>query len=156
MVAPKPITDATSHPRGFSLLEVILAMAILAGAIAVLGEVIHLVREHATDCQVKTRGQLLAATLMDEIACGVREMVEEDRRPLETDGSMRWVYSVFLPDLDTDFVDLVAVEVVVEQDLEAPFQPAKVRLLRWFYAPDQEEGSASDGASRDDSGGNRG
>ena len=152
----KPTSAATYPPRGFSLLEVILALAILAGAIAVLGEVIHLAREHATDCQANTRAQLLAANLMDEIAAGLREMTEQDHEPLETDNPARWVYSISLPDLETDLADLVAVEVVVEQDLEAPFRPVKVRLVRWFHTPDRQEGTASDEASPSTSGGNRG
>jgi prepilin-type N-terminal cleavage/methylation domain-containing protein len=150
----KPPRAATIRARGFSLLEVILALAILAGAIAVLGEVIHLAREHAADCQTKTRAQILAATLMDEIAAGLREITEQDHEPLETDDLTPWVYTISLPDIEIDLEDLVAVEVVVEQDLETPFQPAKMRLLRWFHTPDRQEETANSEASPSTSGGN--
>ncbi len=90
------------HARGFSLLEVILALAILAGAMAVLGEVIHLSRARAVDCQAQTRGQILAATVMDEIASGLREMTAEDRAPLETDSQTPWVCTISMPSLESE------------------------------------------------------
>ncbi len=120
----------------FTLLEVILALAILAGAVAVLGEVMELARRNAMDCEAETQAQILASTLLDEIAVGLTDLTEVDRDPVDTETAVPWVYSVSIKDIDedtnTDIEGLVAVEVLVEQDIEKRLRPMKYRLVRWF------------------------
>ncbi len=56
---------------GFSLLEVILAIAIFAGAIAVLGEVSRLALRNAATARDLAQAQLLGETKLAEIASGI-------------------------------------------------------------------------------------
>ena len=56
---------------GFSLLEVILAMAILAGAIAVLGEAGRLALRNAGYARDMAQAQLLCESKMAEIVTGI-------------------------------------------------------------------------------------
>lgn len=135
---------------GFTLLEVILALAILAGAIAVLGEVMHLAGRAAADCQAESRAKILAATVMDKLASGMAEKRAVDREPLDTDDAVPWVYSVTFSDIDTDLEGLTAVEVVVEQELEKPFRPVKYRLMRWLPSA-EEQASAAEASEADSS-----
>ena len=51
----------------FTLLEVILALVILGGALAIFGEVVQLANRSAVDARAETQAQLLASSLMDEI-----------------------------------------------------------------------------------------
>ena len=73
-VAIRTRTAETVGPDGFTLLEIILALAILAGAMATLGEVMRLADQNATMTEGETQAQILAASLMDEFACGSREI----------------------------------------------------------------------------------
>ncbi len=57
---------------GFSLLEVVLALAILAGALAALGEVMRLGDENASAAADETRAEMLAESVMSEILVGAR------------------------------------------------------------------------------------
>ncbi len=116
--------------RAFTLLEVILSLAILAGAVAVLGEIMRAAGRSASDAQAETRAQLLACSLMDEMVTGVLEPTEQTQVALEVDDIAPWVYSVSFG--ATDIEGLMAVELVVEQDLEKQFNPVRYRLVRWL------------------------
>ncbi len=116
--------------RAFTLLEVVLSLAILAGAVAVLGEIMSIAGRSAADAQAETRAQLLACSLMDEMVTGVLEPTEQTQVALEVDDIAPWVYSVSFG--ATDIEGLMAVELVVEQDLEKQFNPVRYRLVRWL------------------------
>lgn len=150
---------ATHHPNygrsAFTLLEVVLALAILAGAVAMLGELISYASRNAADAQAETRAQLLASTLMDEMVAGVSEPAQQSRQPLEVDDVVPWVYSVNFE--RTEVAGLTSVEVLVEQDLEKQFHPVKYRLVRWLpkvpiesAEEDSESTTASEATEGDD------
>jgi type II secretion system protein I len=115
--------------EGFTLMEVILALAILAGALAVLGEVMSLAGRNAQDAQSYAQAQLLAASVMDEMLTGYTPLVQQSRQALESDDDTPWVYSVTLGTTTID--TLQSVEVVVEQDLDPAFNPVTYRLVKW-------------------------
>jgi hypothetical protein len=130
------------------LLEVILALAILGGSVAVLSEVLRLADRNAAAAEAETRAQLMASTLIDEMASGLVEITEQNRAPLDTEDAARWVFSVTISPVHADrgLAGLTAVEVVVEQDLKRVFRPVKYRLLRWLYLPPEpsSENTADD------------
>ena len=135
---------------GFTLLEVIVALAILAGSVAVLGEVIRLASRNATDAQSLAQAQLLAASLIDEMVAGLTEPADVTEQPLETDDAIPWVYSVTYD--NTSIEGLMALEVVVEQDLEKQFNPVRYRLVRWLPDPLLSQGASDDASSGGDDG----
>ncbi len=118
---------------GFTLLEVILALAILAGAVAVLGEIMAIAGRHGREAQAGVRAQLLASSVMDEILSGLVELNPAAKQPLESTDTVPWVYSVNVE--NTTIAGLSAVEVIVEQDLEPQFSPVKFTLKRWYAVP---------------------
>lgn len=133
----------------FTLLEVILALAILAGAVAMLGEAMSIASRSASDAQAEAQAQLLASTVMDEMLSGMIELSDQSRQPLEFDSAIPWVCSVTLG--DTKLAGLMSVEVLVEQDLEPQFRPVKFRLVRWISSEtelgvDEALGSDTEGA----------
>jgi len=82
------------RPRraGFSLLEVILATAILLGSAVVLAELAAVGREHATSAEDLATAQLICQSKLSEILAGAAPAAGVQDQPLvEAPG---WVYSV--------------------------------------------------------------
>lgn len=140
-----PQTVFHRRAAAFTLLEVILALAILAGAIAILGEVMSIAGRNASDAQAEAHAQLLASSMMDELLAGSIEMLNQSRQPLLTESAIPWVCSVSIG--DTSLIGLMSIEVLVEQDVEEQFRPVKYRLIRWVSSEletSEEESSTSD------------
>lgn len=116
---------------GFTLLEVILALAILGGSLAMLGEVWRLAGRNASDAAAETRAQILAESLMDEALVGVPTIKEGVRQPLPDfeNEPTRWLYTMRLNAAPVEGLQLL--EIVVEQDLEPHLNPVKFRIVRW-------------------------
>lgn len=68
--------------RGFSLIEVIIATAILMGSVFVLSELAGLGRRQSQRAETETRAQELCAQTLAEIALGERPLEEVQDAPL--------------------------------------------------------------------------
>jgi prepilin-type N-terminal cleavage/methylation domain-containing protein len=134
-------TTRGSKP-GFTLLEVILSLAILAGALAALGEVMRLADQTASMTEGETQAQILAASVMDELASGARQFSAASQAPLDSNADPPWVYSIALE--NTGYNELVAVRVSFEQKLDARLQPARFELVRWMANPNYTPPDTSD------------
>jgi type II secretion system protein I len=123
--------------RGFSLVEVILALAILTGAVAVLGEVARHTMRNVTVDRVLTRAEMLCESKMAEIVAGLtapeptQDTLADDGQEL---GEPSWQYSVEVDPVDSQ--GLVAVRVTVRQGLPAESHPLEFSLVRWMTTPD--------------------
>ncbi|MCG8449489.1 MAG: type II secretion system GspH family protein [Pirellulales bacterium] len=134
--------------KAFTLLEVILALAILAGSVAVLSEVMRIASRHATATQAETRAQMLASSVMNEMAAGLTEPIEQTRQALDVDDTVPWVCSVTFA--TTDLPGLTAVEVLVEQDVQPQYNPVKYRLVSWLpTVPETEDEDSQEGETED-------
>ncbi len=145
----------SSRRAAFTLLEVILALAILAGALAVLGEVGRLALQNAAGARDLARAQLLAESKMAEIDAGISapdpvdsEAFDTTAESLDADGPA-WVYSIASD--STDEVGLLSVRVSVTRDQPAGQHPVKFSLTRWLpdpnYMPPNQDTSSSSGTS---------
>jgi type II secretion system protein I len=157
--ASSRIFRAADSNSGFTLLEIILALAILAGSLAALGEVMRLADQNATLTEGETQAQILAASLMDELVSGARQLSAVSQAGLESDADPPWVYSVDIQ--NTQYEELVSVRVSVEQQLEARLQPARFELVRWmpnpnFVPADTGESDSSSSSSTSSSGASSG
>ena len=139
---PRTKPGNTGGADGFTLLEIILSLAILAGSLAALGEVMRSANLNAALAEDETRAQILAASIMDELAAGSRQLTAIQQTPLDTTDSPPWMYSIETG--QTQFNELVAVRVRVEQQVEARFQPAKFELVRWMPNPDYVASTSQD------------
>ena len=135
---------------GYSLLEVVLALAILAGAFAALGEVMRLGDRNAEQARDTTQAELLADSVMSELVAGARALGNVTGQfNLATEPP--WVYTIAIE--PTEYVELVAVRVSVTQDSAPELDPARCDVVRWLPNPDYlpvettDESAASGGSS---------
>jgi prepilin-type N-terminal cleavage/methylation domain-containing protein len=119
---------------GFTLLEIILALAILAGSLAALGEVMRLADQNAAMTRDETQAQILAASIVDELNSGARPLTAINQAVFDPEWDPQWVYSIAIE--QTGYDELVAARVLVEQRFDAGLQPARFELVRWLPNPD--------------------
>src|SRR5687767_15977226 len=98
--------------RGLTLLEVILAIAILGGALAVIGELIRLGSRSAAQARDLTTAQRCCESKVNALAAGIDEPTAVSAAPL--DDSAGWIYSV--EPQQTDEQGMIAIRVTVAQD----------------------------------------
>jgi Tfp pilus assembly protein PilV len=145
---------------GFSLLEVILALGTLAGAVVVLGEVNRLALRNATMARDLTRAQLLAESKMAEVVSGITAASPIDKSPFDADtdptaDDARWIYSIAIDTPNED--GLISVKVTVTKDLPEGQHPVDFSLVRWMPDPNAQQSSSgtsdSSGSNTNSSGG---
>ena len=128
---------APTHRDGFSLLEVILALAILAGAAAVLGEIARNGLESTRIARDLTYAQLMCESKLAEITSGAVGPDPVSSTAVDiTEGSSRggWLYSVEVD--ETDVEGLLSLRVTVTQDMPEDKHPVHCTLVRWLVDPD--------------------
>jgi len=135
-----------------------LALAILGGAIVVLGEAGRFALENARVARDLATAQLLCETKLAEIVCGM-ELPDPVQgallAPGTSPGAPAWLYSIETASIDQQ--GLLAVQVTVSQDLPPEKRPIECTLVRWMIDPEAEllweeasttsEESASSGSS---------
>lgn len=140
---------------GFTLLEVILALAILAGAIAVIGEVSSLGMRNARLAMETTHAQLLCESKLAEIVAGVEPLEAQENVPFGTvddfSSEADWLYSVEIN--VTDLIGLVEIRVTVCKDQPAEQRPASFTLVRWMLDPDTTDSTSGTSTTEEASGG---
>ena len=127
----------------FTLLEVILALAILAGAVAVLGEMMDLAGVSSSRASTETRAQLLAATALGELRSGARELTDVLDEPLDVEDSVRWLLTVEVLPVDGTLEDLYTVKIKVAQDLEPQMKPTSYQLTALLHTSESESTDSS-------------
>lgn len=141
-------------PRdGFTLLELILALAILCGAITALGELSRGGMRYAQRARDMTRAQLLCESKLAEIAAGLTPAEPQDSVPFETtedEAESEWLYSVEVAPLDDE--GLLQVRVVVAKDVPAQKRPVEFPLVRWMVDPSIETTEAATSAESESTG----
>ena len=123
-------TGMKSRRTGMSLLEVILAIAILGGALAIIGELIRIGSRNAASARDLSTAQLHCESKLNEVAAGI-EPLEGGGGPLDETGE--WVYSVVSEPVDD--LGLIGVTVTVSQDPAQIAKPLTFTLTRWIIDP---------------------
>src|SRR6185503_8840309 len=124
---PRPL------PRhALSLLEVILAIAILGGSLATIGQLIRIGARNAAEARDLTMAQLYAESQMNRYASGI-EIPDTVRDSKYDDGGL-YVYSV---DKSLgDITGVMAVTVTVKQAPGTSVHPVSYSLQRWIPDPE--------------------
>ena len=132
-------------------MEIVLSLAILAGSLAALGEVMRLGDRNAEMVRDESQAQILASSVMDELLAGSMQMMAVNHVPFDYITEPQWVYSIAFE--QTPYVELLMVRVRVEQDLPPEREPAVFEIVRWMPNPDylptatSEQSSGSSGSS---------
>jgi len=141
-----PSRHRGSHSLGLSLLEVMLALAILGGAIAVIGELMRFSMRNAEAARDLSTAQIFCEAKVNEIAAGLLPPQAIANTPIEevanADAAGLWLYSVDVQQVDQQ--GLVAVTVKVFQDPSLKMRPIEFSLVRWMIDPAQVEIETTD------------
>ena len=153
------IRNRDNPRRGLSLLEVVLALAILAMAAAYLSQSMHLAAHNATRAQELTQAELIAESVMNQIIGGVLSNQPVGWTPyVDIEGQSEWVYQV--QNVPCELEGMIGLQVAVQKlDPQAGLVETDVDLFvnRWIIDPtlgldvpptETEEGmeSSSDGS----------
>lgn len=130
--------------KGFSLLEVLLAMSILLGAIIILGELTRMGRQHAAGARDRTQAQLLCQSVVNEIVAGTR--LAEPAVDLAFEDRPDWLYSIQREPLERP--GIAAWKISVRQDLPEEKKPIRYSMVRWVRS--DEPGFGQDAGSQQD------
>jgi type II secretory pathway pseudopilin PulG len=123
----------SSNSAGFTILEIILSLAILAGCLATLGEIMRLANQNSAFARDETTAELLATSLMEELLAGTREFVITNKQPFEYVMEDPWVYSIIQE--QTTSQDVIRVGVRVELNIESRLEPPHYEVYRWMLSP---------------------
>jgi type II secretory pathway pseudopilin PulG len=128
----------TRLAEGFSLLEIILSLTILGGAMAVLGEAVRNGMENARIARDTTDAQLYCESKMAELAAGLLTTDAVSDMPIEpmydsllesgATSDTGWLYSI-----DSEMIDengLIQVWVTVSQDPTTVKTPVSFTMTR--------------------------
>jgi prepilin-type N-terminal cleavage/methylation domain-containing protein len=138
--APYVVQQTT--PRGLTLLEVILAIAILGGCMTVIGELVRMGVRHAEEAREQTKAQLLCESKLEEIAAGVTALESASMVPFELDPE--WTYTIESASLDEQ--GLIQVRVTVQPAESDRLHPIAFTLTRWMLDPNLALGEDSTGS----------
>ena len=145
----------SARRSAFSLLEVILALTLLAGAVVVLGEVGRLALRNAAMARDLARAQLLCESKLAEVVSGIAPASAIDKAPFDptTEAAAvddpNWVYSIATDSQSPGIQGLISVRVTVTKDIPAAQRPVEFSLVRWMPDPNaqQESSSGTSGSS---------
>jgi type II secretory pathway pseudopilin PulG len=120
-----------------SLLEVILAIAILAGTLAVLGEIVRSGSRSAQQARELAEAQFFASSIMAEITAGI-VLPESTEGQQVDDNGQNWNYSILVE--PTSQEGLLAILVTAHKEpTSADQQPVTGSLARWMVDPQLED-----------------
>jgi type II secretion system protein I len=132
--------QSRSRPRAagrsaFTLLEVILAIGILAVVVAATGEILRFGMLNAQKAKNTAKAELFCETKLAEIVSGYAP-AQSTSGPIEEmvdPSDAEWMYTVDVAS-GTD-QGLLIVTVTVQQDLPPEQRPTQVTLTRWMIDP---------------------
>ena len=132
--------------RGLTLLEIILALGVLAGALAIIANLSRMSTNSAVSARDTTEAQFLCESIMARLMSGVIEFESVFDEPVYdpvhdfddtgssysyNTGEPKWYYSIEFNTLD----DYGLLEVIVEVTQNLPSssrEPVSCRLVRWM------------------------
>ena len=120
------------HRRGFTLMEVILAMTVLSITLGMIYSVASRGSRYGVKARKETTAQLLCESKLAEISAGITPAAVVSGAISEVDDG--WVYSV---DMEaTDLEGVVLLRVTFVENVPERKQPIRFSLMRWIRDPD--------------------
>jgi general secretion pathway protein I len=125
-------TAGSTNRRAFTLLEVILALAILAGSVAITGELMRNGMMNAQAARDLTRGELVCESVMSQVVTGALAPSSVSDVPFDDDN--RWLYSI---NVDSGQLQgLLVLTVSVHRDAAPGQLITPCKMVRWMIDPE--------------------
>ncbi len=127
----------------FSLIEVMLALAILAMSLAMLGQLVGLGFQSARQSEGLSEAQMIAETVMEAISLGlippdpVTDMnisMQTDLNTFSVEQDTEWVYSINWEPAPVDGLIMMMVQVRRAQ-AQTSAQSNRFQIVRWMRDP---------------------
>ncbi len=126
------------HPNrtirnGISLIEVLIATALLAGSMIVLSQLAFIGRKHLDRAERQATAVRLCQYKLGELLAGIEPMVRVDDQPLAEDSA--WNYSIDIQPLEQLSLVELSVEVMrnIQDEGNRNTSRNRYRLTRWVY-----------------------
>ncbi len=123
---------------GITLFEVVLALAIFLGAMAVISQVLENGSRAATKAQLSSNAVIRCERRMNEVLAGVLPLSSEQNAPFEDDSSWQWTLNV----ADSGIPYLLETEMIVEHLDSNGMTNTTFRLTRLMRDPQIYEDAA--------------
>lgn len=119
---------APGNPSAFTLIEVVLALVIFVGSIAVISRLLILGGENAQTADWQARAWIVAESQWGEIESGARLMT--DSGPFAVDGMPGWQWSFNAEEADLPGLYRVTLRV---EEATSSASPRSIELTRLFF-----------------------
>jgi general secretion pathway protein I len=138
MIARKKCTGTCGVLQaGISLMEVVLALAILGIASAYLAQAMQIAAQNAIRAQRLTQAELVAESVMNQVIAGVIPAQAANWSPYtSTSTSSNWNYSLAI--VATEIQGTMGIQVAVQERVDGvvpDLQPADLVTTRWIIDP---------------------
>lgn len=120
--------------RGFSLLEVLLSIAILGGAMVVIGQLVNIGYRSAIEAKIRSDANILVDGKMAEVSAGIIELQSTSSSVIEENPD--WMYSVDVQ--QSGQLGLLMVMVTVEQTPNSASNPISMSVVRLMPDPEYD------------------
>jgi len=134
-------SDINRIPQGVSLLEVLLAMGILFGSLAVLSQLASIGIDHLNRAETSSTAVRLCQNKLGEVLAGIQPLKNVDDQPLLEDA--HWNYSIEIQALEPYPMSEIRVRVAPGADFERKSNSRRGRyeLIRWIYRGERDSSS---------------
>jgi general secretion pathway protein I len=120
------------HRAGMTLLEIVLALALFFGALAMLSQLLWNGTRAAVQGRLQTQALIRAEAKLNELLVGAEMRQPQANVPFADDNQWKWSL-VIQP---TQFPELEQLEVTVSHQGKAALANTSVKLSRWARAPE--------------------
>lgn len=120
--------------RGFSLLEVLLSIAILGGALVVIGQLVNIGYRSAIEARIRSDANILVDGKMAEVSAGIIELQSTSSSVIEENPD--WMYTVDVQ--QSGQLGLLMVMVTVEQTPNSASNPISMSVVRLMPDPEYD------------------
>ncbi len=136
------MSQPSNRPAGFTLIEVILALAIFVGSVAVLSRLLVVGGEFSETAEFEAQAWIIAESRWAELESGIRSLSDSGPFPIEEYPNWEWGFEATA----TEWPNLYRVKVFVRKMGSIPNDASTIELTRLFFddsATRQEEQGAS-------------
>ncbi|MDP1796499.1 MAG: prepilin-type N-terminal cleavage/methylation domain-containing protein [Planctomycetaceae bacterium] len=125
-----------SGNRGFTLLEIVLGMAIFFGSLAIFSQILWSGSQAAVQGQLRSQALVRCEAKLGEVVAGAMPFQTQQNQAFSSDAiDQDWSWSVDVE--PTNHPNLNAVVVTVSHTGNSPLSNAEVQLRRWMRDPAQ-------------------